>query len=391
MKILHVTKYFYPAISFGGPIQCTYNLTRQLVRRGHNVTVYASDVLGFTSHARIPYNTRTIDGVKIHYFSNMAKLADMYITPGIMRAFNETLDEFDVIHLHEYRSFQNIAFLMCNNSKTRYVLQTHGMKFGSSASREGKPFHNATRRFYDQIFGKGLIDGASKIIALTTSEKSLIETGGGDKERIIIIPNGVSPEDFRSIDANFKTKFELGKNKIILYVGRINKSKGLDALARAFSLLRGKHGDIRLVVIGPDDGYLSGLKELVKGLHIENMVIFTGVLDHEQLASAYSAARVVVYPGTHEGFPIVPLEAGLLSKPLVVSNDPGMSYVHDGGFGLTFEYGNVLELAQKLDLLLSDDGLARRMGRAGRERVLENYTWDIVAGKVEELYRDVLA
>lgn len=364
------------------------------MKKGHEVTVYTTDVFSPKSNERIRYRTRTIDGVRVHYFSNVAEFSEMYISPAIVPAFRRNLNDFDLVHLHEHRSFQNIAFLMGNTRKIQYVLQTHGIKQSEKAGTEGKPFHVATRRGYDQVFGKRLICGASKIIALTPSEKALLRASGAEEQRIAVIPNGVSPEDFARTGRNFgkdafKERFGLSGRKVVMFVGRINKTKGLETLVKAFSLLQTKHGDIKLVIVGPDDGYLLVLKDLVSHLGINDKVVFTGLVGHEQTPNAYAAADVVVYPGIYEGFPVVPLEAGIMGKPLVVSDDPGMDYVRDGGFGLTFRYGNENELKEALDRVLRDQRLARRLGKIGRKCILEKYTWDKVAGKIEELYLEI--
>jgi len=385
-------KYYIPAVGFGGPIQCAHNVAKHLTRRGHEVTVYASDVFSPKSNLRVPYSTRVVDGVSVRYFANVGEVSEMYISPGIVPALRHSLGEFDVVHLHEYRSFQNVAFSMLNNRKLRYVLQTHGIKQSESATAEGKPLHVAARKAYDQVFGKRLMKNANKLIALTESERGLLIRGGGAAEKIVVMPNGVSPEDFENPSPkNFLGKYGLDGSRVVLYVGRLNRTKGVDTLVKAFYLLQMGGDDLRLVIAGPDDGILMDLKDLVKNFRMEKRVVFTGLLDHEQVRDAYAAADVVVYPGRYEGFPIVPLEAGINGKPLVVSNDPGMDYVRKGGFGLSFRYGDEHALKQTVARILFDGELGRELGEAGKKCVLENYTWDKIATSVEDLYRGILS
>ena len=370
-------------------MQCSYNLSRYLVRKGHEVTVYTTNA-GIRKSHRAERRVQVIEGAEVHFFESVARLSEMFISPGIFGAFREGLRHYDLVHLHEYRSFQNIAFLACKNRETRYVLETHGYKLPEEAASEQRLFLVGPRTIFDEIFGKRLLHDASRLIALNRFEKALLEANGVDARRIVTIPNAISPEDFSNppvLDVPSG-----GRGKRVLFIGRINAQKGLVSLVKAFALLARDEGDVDLIIAGPDEGYSKVLRDMAAHMGVGDRVLFTGpIMSQEQKLAAYGSADVVVYPGCCEGFPIVPLEAAIMEKPIVVSNDPGMSFVSEGGFGLTFQYGNEHQLKNALQRILQDDGLARRLGQRGKECVLENYTWENVGGKVEELYHEVLS
>ena len=97
MNILQITKYFYPAVSFGGPVQCTYDLSKYLVKRGHRVVVYTSDALEIHSNSKIKEKYQIIDGIEIFYFSSIARLFDgIFITPNMIQALRKNISSFDV-------------------------------------------------------------------------------------------------------------------------------------------------------------------------------------------------------------------------------------------------------------------------------------------------------
>jgi glycosyltransferase involved in cell wall biosynthesis len=388
-----VTKYYYPALSFGGPVRYTYNISKYLARKGHEVSVYATDALYPRSHVRIGYKVRIIEGAEVHFFRNIGKFSEMFISPGIISAFHRSIGKYDVVHLHEYRTFQNIAFLVSKLDTSPYVVETHGLRLPEYAIREGRAVLVGPRRIYDRAFGERLLRGCKKVIALTEFERGLLQRNGVDEGKIVVIPGGVCPEDFSDPPAPdlFRTQFAIAEGRIILYVGRISKTKGIDTLVKAFHRLTAKFTDVKLVVAGSDDGYLRILKSIVGGLHEDSRVLFTGPLTEQQKLSAYNSADVIVYPGIYESFPVVPLEAAIMGRPVVVSSDPGMDFVSKGKFGLNFDYGNEYELEQTLQRILQDDRLARRLGQTGRKCVLENYTWDIVASRLEELYRRIVS
>jgi glycosyltransferase involved in cell wall biosynthesis len=392
LKILQVTKYYYPAVSFGGPVQCAYNLSKYLAKRGHEITVYTTDALSPRGNARISERVRIIEGAEVHFFANVARFQEMFTSPAMIRAFRDCIGKYDIVHLHEYRTFQNIAFLFCNGKSQRYVLQAHGVRLGQYVASEGKTVRVCARIAYDHLFGNRLLKHASKVIAVSKSEKTLLERIGAEKENIVVIPNGVSPEDFCDLSGPdfFRKRFGIGEETVILYMGRIAKMKGIDTLVKAFYLLCRTRSDLKLAIVGPDFGYLHSLTEIIRHLNIEEKVVFAGLLTGQDRVSAYSSADAVVYPAIHEGFPIVPLEAAVMGKPIVVSSDPGMDFVREGGFGLSFQYGNEYELARCLDGLLEDRELGRRQGEQGKKCVLENYTWEAVSGRIEQLYRRIL-
>lgn len=389
MNILQITKYFYPAISFGGPVQCTYNLSKYLAKRGHEVTVYATDALNISTNERIKEKYQKINGVKVFYFSNLAKSHGFFISPEIIHALRQNLDEFDIVHLHEYRTFQNLTFYYLNRGSVPYVLSCHG----EYAYKEEPWDYFLLRRLFNYTFGRKLVDSASKLIALTQFEATQYLEAGIERDKIIVVPNGIAPEDFSDVppSGSFRTSYGVGEEEIILYLGRIHKSKGIDTLVKAFSLLSKDRSDVRLVLAGPDDGFLLTLKRVVAKLHLKDKVLFAGPLNRKQVLAAYNDAAVVAYPSIQEGFPIVPLEACIMGKPVVVSHLPAMTFIKKAECGLMVEYGDEAQLKEALETFISDRTFAKKLGQNGRNFVLNNFDWDIIIKKIENVYLQILA
>ncbi|MBO3810151.1 MAG: glycosyltransferase, partial [Candidatus Brockarchaeota archaeon] len=112
MKILQVVPYFPPAYAFGGPVKAAYQISRELVKRGHEVIVYTTDVKDFESRLGINSYT-TLDGIEVRRFRNISltsiKKLKLFITPHLVSCAKKEVKDFDVIYLHEYRTFQNIV------------------------------------------------------------------------------------------------------------------------------------------------------------------------------------------------------------------------------------------------------------------------------------------
>jgi glycosyltransferase involved in cell wall biosynthesis len=388
MHILQITKYFYPALSFGGPVQCTYNLSKYLVSRGHKVTVYATDALDISSNARVREAHRWIDGIEVFYFHNIAKFYGFFVSPSMIRTLKENIGKFEVVHLHEFRTFQNLVFYFLNTKRLPYVLSCHGEFLYTKQSWD----QYFLRKLFEESFGRRMVMNARKLIALTPFEQAQYIASGVEPSRIAVIPNGVACEDFSAFfsDNSFKTLYGMDNERIILYLGRINKDKGIDILVKAFSLLCKERSDCKLVLAGPDDGFLRNLRGMIKGLNLEGKVIFTGTLDRQQVAAAYNDSAVVVYASIHEGFPVVPLEAGCVGKPVIVTNIPAMDYVRKGGFGLTVSYGSVVQLKEAIDKILDNSEMSKEMTENGKKFVRRNYSWKVLAKKIEDIYFSIL-
>jgi glycosyltransferase involved in cell wall biosynthesis len=355
-----------------------------MVRRGHDVTVYTTDAAHIGTRTRIEKNFQIINGVKVFYFPNVARPYGLFISPGIVRALRENLSSFDVVHLHEYRTFQNLAFYYSRKRNIPYVLTVHGQL---EIRQESLDVH-VLRQLYNYTFGMSLLKNAAKIFALSELELSQLIQRGVDKDKIAVIPNAVDPGDFRDPPAKgyFKRKLGLGNEEMILYLGRISSLKGLDTLVKAFSLLR-RPNNYKLVLAGPDDGFSNSLYRIIEQLGLKDKVFFAGTLDREQVLGALNDASVVVYASLQEGFPLVPLEVGMMEKPVIVSNHPSMDFVTKGQFGLRVEHRNAVQLKEALETILEDPELAKKLGQNGKSYVKENFSWDVIARKVESLYR----
>jgi glycosyltransferase involved in cell wall biosynthesis len=387
LRILQITKYYYPSVSFGGPVQVTHNLSKHMVRKGHDVTVYTTDAAHIGTRERVKQNFQIIDGVKVFYFANVARPYDLFISPGILQALWQNLSSFDVVHLHEYRTFQNLAFYYSRKTNMPYALTVHGqLKIG----QESRDVH-ILRQLYERTFGMNLLKNAGKIFALSQFEFSQLVERGVSKDKIVIIPNAIDLEDFKDPPkkGQFRKELQLDEEEIILYLGRISRLKGLEFLVRAFSLLSNSN-NYRLVLAGPDHGFSNSLHRLIDSLRLNDKVLFTGTLDRKQVLGALNDAAVIVYATRQEGFPMVPLEAGIMGKPVIVSNHPSMDFVREGQFGLSVEYGKAVQLKETLERILENHDFAAELGENGRRYITKNFAFDAVAERVENEYLELI-
>ena len=393
MKILQVIPYFPPAYAFGGPVKVVYEVSRELIRRGHEIVVYTTDAKDFNSRLEIDSSNVT-ERMEIYRFRNISlalvKRLKLFITPQLTLSARKEIRNFDIIHLHEYRTFQNIVIHnYAHKYYVPYILQAHG-----SLPRIGA--WPKLKQFYDVLFGYKLLKDAAKVIALSHTEAEQYKAMGVPEEKIAIIPNGINLSEYVNLPSkgSFKKKFNIPEDKkLILYLGRIHRTKGIDFLVRAYAYLKNgiKYRDAILVIAGPDDGFLNKVKSLVCDLGVAGSVLFTGLLSEEDKIRAYVDSDVVVNVEPLNVYGLVPLEAAACSTPVIVSKSNAISeVVLNGKFGFSVEYGDVTTLASILYRVLTDEELAENLGKNGREYVLNNFGWSKIVEKYEQVYIDVI-
>ena len=218
------------------------------------------------------------------------------------------------------------------------------------------------------FFRNNILQKATKVVALNRFEADQYMRMGVPEEKIAIIPNGLDLSEYANLPPKgaFKSKFGIPEEKkIILYLGRIHKIKGIDFLIKAYAyLINDMHyKEVLLVIAGPDDGYLKEAKSLASALGISKHVLFTGPLYGQDKLEAYVDSDVVVLPSRYETFPMTILEAYACGKPVIASKVGGLEdLIINGETGLLFEPENVKQLAESIFNLLNGNEVAKKNG-----------------------------
>lgn len=385
MRILQVY-HIYPALPRGGGVsKVVVQLTKELSERGHRVNVLTTDAYFDGDEGYQDEN-----GIDVYRFDLLSKrLAKKNVILPVAKFFFWTknlIRSCDCIHLHGYRNPYSFAvYRYARKYHVPYFLQAHGSLPRSLGKERSK-------WLYDVSLGYRLLRGASKAIAITPRESQQYASLGVARKKIEIIPNGIDLSEYANLppEGIFKRKFGIkGDERIILYLGRIHRSKGIGFLIRAFAhLAKTVHvNDIRLVIAGEDDGYLNEAKMLCRSLGLSKKALFTYALSEKDKLAAYVDSTVCAYLGPNEPFGLVPLEAGLCSKPVIVSSGTYMTeIVEKCGFGFVVRYGNIKSLANVMQKLVCDRRLAVYMGLRGKSYVQENFDFTRAVDSMEYLY-----
>jgi glycosyltransferase involved in cell wall biosynthesis len=293
--------------------------------------------------------------------------------------------EFDIIHLHQYRTFQNVAVShYARKYGLPYILQAHG-------SLETFFSRGHLKRIFDVVWGHHILRNANRLIAVTPMEVEQYQKLGIREDKIEIVPNAIDSSQFETLPKHgeFKRRYGLSNEKIILYLGRIASIKGVDLLVRAFVRLLSDINSVRLVIAGPDDGYLGTLKNLISELRIEDKVLFPGAIYGREKLEAYVDAEVYVLPSTYEIFGMTILEACACSTPVIVTDQCGIADIIDGKAGIVVPRDED-KLRSALGYLLTNDKKRQELGEQGRLLVRQQFTWSKVAESMEGIYHSIL-
>jgi len=216
-----------------------------------------------------------------------------------------------------------------------------------------------------------------------------------DRAKITVVYDGCPLEEFRPGDAEagreFRRRFGLGTDFVAACVGRIKlRRKGQEFLVQAAALLKARGLKLKVVIIGavfPDnEDSLEGLKNLIQASGLEEAVVLTGELD--DVKPAYAAMDVLVLPSAQpEPLGDVMMEAMAMKVPVIATNIGGPpEVVQEGLTGFLVPPADAVALAEKLELLMKDAKLAKRLGEAGPARVRELFSIAEMIRKVEGLY-----
>jgi len=367
-----------------------YQVSKMLVKRGHEVVVCTTDAKDFGS--RIEESLGDIDdGLEVHRFKNVSlmlvKKFKLFVTLQLASFLKRDLKRFDVIHLHEYISFQNIVtYNYARKYGAPYVLQAHG-----SLPRIGN--WRKLKWIYDLFFGHRLLRDASKVIALSEVESQQYRNMGVPDEKIAVIPNGIDLSEYAVLPprGSFKRKFDIPEDKkVVLYLGRIHKTKGVDLLVKAYAYLikEMKGTDALLVIAGPDDGYLSEVRSLVASLGTSNSVLFTGFISSEDKLSALVDADVFVTPSFY-GFPVTFLEACATGTPIITTNLGDTLEWINGNVGYVTPPSHY-ELAKAIYGIIYDDELRRKFSGNCINIVRSKFSLEKMVTILEQVYEEVI-
>jgi len=405
--VLHVVHDYFPAV--GGSELLFQKIGEGLARRGVEIVVFTSTARTtgdfIRSHAdTLAAGTENVNGVNVRRFRYRQ------FAPWARRSLDVASHVWSTNHWPGYGRLKALWVGPHLPGLVRQIvdLSPHLIaataapflplyKAAQAARRVDVPFvvmpclHPGDRWLIDNPALLNLLPTADAVMALTPHEMLFLRALEVPADRIRLIGAGVAADAAATAERGLRAKFGIpGDEPIVLFCGRKEEGKGVQHVLEA--MVRLWQRGIRAMVVlagGSTDYSRTYLTRLIGRLPAEwrRRVVIRDDISEAEKWGWYCECDVLAHPSHIESFGIVYLEAWLCGKPVVGGRTgPQMSLIDEGRDGLLVRFGDVEELAMQIGRLLTEPGLAVVLGRAGREKVLQHYTWETIVDRAAELY-----
>lgn len=379
----------FPPRVIGGISPHVYFLSKSLVKNGVKVYVVTCDFPGAPDH-------ETLDGVEVYRidsyktpspdFATWVYLMNMNMQTEAAKLAAKLTDKIDLFHAHDWL-VATAGIGLKHVFRKPLLVTMHSTEVGR---RDG------VRTTAERMIAETeawLTYEAWKVICCSHYMVSHVKWAFGlPDDKLVMVPNGVNTKVFENVrekDGEFRARFALPEEKLVLFVGRLVYEKGAHVLVNAIPKIIDKV-NAKFVFVG--SGYMKDqLSTIVRSMGLEHKVLFTGFVDEETLIRLQSCADVSVVPSLFEPFGIVALEAMAARSAVVVSDTGGLGEIVDHDVtGVKVYPNNPESLAWGITKVLTDERYRNSLRDNAYKRIQENYDWDKIAQKTKQIYEGVL-
>ncbi|MDR3708376.1 MAG: glycosyltransferase family 4 protein [Capsulimonadaceae bacterium] len=405
MRVIMLT-WEYPPKIVGGIARHVFDLANALVAQGVKVNVItcehpgapAEEVENGVEISRVTVASGAHDF--IHWvqllndamyaradrlLSELVPLAGDNVAP--LAAGEEDEREPVVIHAHDW-----LAHYAANGLKHKYRLPLIATIHATEHGRNNG-IHSPGQAYINHVEWE-LQAAAWRVIVCTDYMRRECQRALGTPwDKMDVIVNGVDPSKFANElseheRAEFRSRYAAPNEKIIFFVGRLVREKGVEVLIQALPKIRWFYNDSKLLICG--GGNRDHLVRLAQSLGIDKAVYFAGFVPDDDLLKIYQVADVACFPSLYEPFGIVALEAMAARVPVVVSDTGGLPEVVEHEVtGTTTYTGNANSLADGILDVLLHPIRARQKANTAFERVQNVFNWHRIAQQTAETYARV--
>lgn len=315
---------------------------------------------------------------------NFVRSAAMEILSG---EFEKILAKFvldsDLIHcVHGGVSYLGYASLKLAHKKSIPFIYTPLLH--PRLSDNGSAELNIIPRGWNDAVWLNICKRADALLTMTKFEKKIFIDHGISKEKVFHV--GVGPVVANNGDVDIKEflkKYKINENaKIILFLGRNHESKGIYSLLNAAKIVWEAYPDTCFLFVGPQEG----ISQQIFNKFMDDRIIKTGAVTLTEKTAALKICDIFCMPSLEESLGGVFLEAWSFGKPVIGGDIPPVRDLIEDEKGGFLVKSDPMEIAQKIMTLLVDEGLRNKMGIWGKEKVQNNFTWDIIMKKIEDVY-----
>lgn len=397
MTICILSREYPPETAWGGIGVYTYNLAHGLAQRGHAIHVICESLRQET----VVHD----DTITIHRIMNKPFFKSRTLYPEFMNRFEYSrcvlhkIEELDAQHgfdIIEGPNFAAEAYLFAQRKTIPLVTRLHTSFNGIIDQLEWE--RTMDRSLSCQLEDSVILNSDLVVFSTLGNKKYVFDNMGVWPRSIKIIPLGIP---LPRVHAKRAEK----KEKTVLYVGRLERRKGVDVLMHAIPRVVEQIPEARFQIVGRDtfvtnetvgfqgDEGASYKNVLLRSIpeHYHKHIDFTGYITDRELSERYRDASVFVAPSRYESFGLIFVEAMAHGIPVIGSRVGGVpEVIAEGQTGMLISSGNHEECAQAIIELLTNDQKRHAMGARARTYVEEHFSIDLMASRVEEAYREVM-
>lgn len=395
MRVLHV-------LDHSIPLHSGYTFrTRSILREQRALGWETFHVTGSKQHAG-DMREETVDG--LHFYRTAGSTGALHKLPvlnqlevidGLTKRLAEIIPVVkpDVLHAHS-PSLNAIAALRAGKKFGIPVVYEVRAFWEDAAVDHGTSSENGLRYKLTRALETYALKRADAVTTICEGLRKDIVARGIPADKVTVIPNAVDLDKFSlggSADLDLKEKLGLAGSRLIGFIGSFYAYEGLDVLLRAVPKLASGMPDLRVLLVGggPQD---AQLRQLARDLHIEDKVVFTGRVPHDQVNQYYDLLDVLVYPRlsmrlTDLVTPLKPLEAMAQGRVLAASDVGGhLELIADGKTGVLFRADDPDSLADKVGALLASQQQWPALRQAGRAYVENERNWPVSVARYKNVY-----
>lgn len=381
MKILFIHKSYFPALREGGDTFILYNIATELARMGHDVTVYATNANADDNLPREYIGAKNIQGVNVYYFprTNLRFLKKRYCAKNFINHLKNEIKDFDIVHIWSiYIYFSVWAGIISRRNQVPYVVSPQA-NFSPFVTKKNR----ILKYFYYKLIEKNCVLNSSGVQTNTAYDRKwAIDKGVPESLLLPVVTYGLNTSPSKTQVPVWKSS-----DPYFLFVGRIDRIKGLDFFLNAFSkFITENKTNVKLVIAGPYSGdYEVEFKQKILDLSLQDSVKFFGLVDDVVKQELLRGCISLVLPSYTESFGLVVLEAMAQSIPVLISDQCNVKdHVISAGCGFVLDHDEI-KWAFALQNLYEEKSLCVSMGKKGLTYYLKNLT---VRNCVEGLVRN---
>ena len=379
LRVIQVVPSLAPAR--GGPSRSVPDLCRALSAAGVDVTLVA--LWGWREGATL---NGDYEGVKVRLVPAASGTAQ-FPSLRFVRTLREECRRADVIHIHSlWNPVATVTASVARRLRVPYVISPRGMLQQTSMRR-----HSWRKAFYYALVERRTVAGAAAFHFLSEDERRDSRLINENRQMTIVAPNGVDSNLGADQRAGvFRSRLGLDPHsRVILFLGRLHWSKGLELQAEAFIQIANRMDGVVWVLVGKDEGVGATIRQRMEQAGLMNRVFLTGELKREQCLSALRDADVFVLSSRHEAHSMALNEAMATGTPCVITRSVGFRWLSEYGAGVETD-STADALANGICEALQSEAATLERVEAARRLVHDKLSWSRVAVEMVRGYEAVL-